>query len=142
MNTHDPKTFAKEIASEFSTTIRSPDAFVAIDYDFFFLFLNNAAEKFYKRSKAELIGKKIKDIFPETWEFGPFKNSRKNVTAKKQFEMTYRSPFTDKWVLLVGRPFEKYYTFTYNNIDEKKSLNDELRAYVKRKKTGGHPTAK
>ena len=119
MSFHDPKTFAKEIESEFPASVRSTDAFVAVDYDFCFLFVNNAAAKFYKKSKTELIGKKVKDVFPELWEFGPFKNSRKEVVARRHFEMTYQSPFTGQWVQLVGRPFEHYYTYTYNNIDEK-----------------------
>jgi PAS domain S-box-containing protein len=130
----DSQTFYEEMLSSFPSAINSPDAFVAIDYDFQFLFLNRKAEKFYKRSKDDLIGKKVEEIFPEEWDFGPFRNLRISVEAKKSVEINYNSPFANAWVQLIGRPFENYYTFTYRMIDHKEVLKKELRKAVNNKK--------
>lgn len=126
------KPFSEEIESSFASITHPIDAFVAISYDYSFLFLNQKAVKFYKRSKSELIGKKVEDIFPEQWNFGPFKSARQSVDAKKYVAINYFSPFANEWVQLVGRPFENYYTFTYRSIDHKEVLKNELRKEVGR----------
>jgi PAS domain S-box-containing protein len=129
----DPSTFYDEPQASFPSMVNSPDAFVAIDYDFNFLFLNHTAELFYKMDKNEIIGKSVQEVFPKEWDFGPFKNLRVSVIAKKQVEIHYNSPFANAWVQLVGRPFENYYTFTYRMIDHKEVLRKELRKEVGRK---------
>jgi PAS domain S-box-containing protein len=125
---------SEDLQASFATAIKSPDAFVAIDYEFNFLFVNRVAEKFYSKSKAELIGRRVPEIFPEEWNFGPFLAIQKNVTGRKHFEMNYKSPFANKWVQLIGRPFENYFTFTYKVIDQKSALNNELRKEVRKGK--------
>jgi PAS domain-containing protein len=129
----DTNTFFDEPQATFPTMVNSPDAFVAIDYEFNFLFLNGMAEQFYKVKKAEIIGKSIQQVFPKEWDFGPFKNVRVSVNAKKSVEIHYNSPFANAWVQLIGRPFENYYTFTYRMIDHKEVLRKELRNEVRKK---------
>ncbi len=107
-------------------------AFVVIDYDYVFLSVNRTAEKFYGKNKDELLGRKAKDIFPDLWDFGPFKNSRKAVDAKQPFQIEYNSPFSKKWVQLSGKPYEDFYTYTYKTIDYKSMLNDQLRKEVRK----------
>jgi PAS domain S-box-containing protein len=119
-----------QLNEDIGSLFPSADAFVAIDYHFCFLYLNEKAEKFYKKSKAELIGKKVKDVFPEQWYSGPFKNTRQNIIAKKPIEINYNTSVDEGWVELTGRPFENYYTLTYRNIDHKESLKDEWRKEV------------
>lgn len=122
----------EEIESSLTAIVHSADAFVAINYDYCFLFLNQKAEKFYKKQKADLIGKRVEEVFPEQWNFGPFKNARQSVDARRNVEINYFSPFVKEWVQLVGRPFENYYTFTYRSIDHKETLKKELRKEVHR----------
>jgi hypothetical protein len=126
--------FSNEMLNSFASIMNAPDAFVAMDYDLKFLFVNELAEKFYKKDKSELLGKSLESIYPKEMEFGPFKNVLKNVKAKKHFEVSYQSPFAKDWVKLIGKPFENYYTFTYRVIDYKEVLKDELRKEMKRKK--------
>jgi PAS domain S-box-containing protein len=134
MNPVDSRAFIEEIESSVSNIVSSADAFVAIDYDFCFLYVNQKAEKFYKRNRAELIGQKIEDVFPEQWNSGPFKNAIQSVIARKYVEINYNSPFIKTWVQLTGRPFENYYTFTFRSIDHKESLKKELRREVDKSK--------
>jgi PAS domain-containing protein len=126
--------YTDEMETSFVSAIKSPDAFVAIDYDFNFLFVNRVAEKFYDKSRKDLIGRRVSEVFPEQWNFGPFKAIQKNVTARKHFEINYNSPFANKWVILIGRPFENYYAFTYKAVDQKTSLTNELRREVRKGK--------
>jgi hypothetical protein len=134
MKSKNDDDFSEEMHSSFAQIMNAPDAFVAIDYDLKFLFINKLAEKFYKKDKSELLGKSLETIYPKEMEFGPFKAVIKNVKAKKHFEHSYQSPFVKEWVKLVGRPFENYYTFTYRTIDYKEVLKDELRNEMKKKK--------
>lgn len=126
--------FKQDLISSFAHTIDSPDAFVAIDYDFRYLFVNPTAEKFYLKGSEELIGLRVPDVFPQQWNFGPFKAVQKNVTLRKSFEMTYHSPFSNRWVMLSGQPFEHHYTFFYKIIDQKTALNNELRDEVRKRR--------
>jgi PAS domain S-box-containing protein len=134
MDLDNIKFINEEIESSLTNLINSPDAFVAIDYDFNFLYLNKKAEKYYQKSREELIGKKIEEVFPEQWAFGPFKNAQQSVRTRKYVEINYNSPFVKRWVQLIGRPFENYYTFTYRIIDYKEVLKKELRKEYTRKK--------
>lgn len=133
MNLSDSRAFIDEMEASFPASIRSPDAFVAIDYNFIFLFVNKRAEQFYKKNRSMLLGKSVEQVFPEEWDFGPFRNLRISVASKKSVEINYNSPFAKGWVQLVGRPFENYYTFTYRMIDHKEVLKKELRKEVKSK---------
>jgi hypothetical protein len=126
--------FPEEMHSSFYSVMNAPEAFVAIDYNLNFLFVNKLAEKFYKKEGSTLLGKNLKLIYPEEMEFGPFKSVIKNVQERKNFELTYQSPFVKDWVQLIGRPFENYFTFTYRTIDYREALKDELRNEMKRKK--------
>lgn len=134
MKSKKDEEFSEEMHSSFASIMNSPDAFVAIDYENKFLFVNSLAEKFYKKDKADLLGKSIENVYPKEVEFGPFKEVLRNVKARKAFEFSYQSPFIKEWVKLVGRPFENYYTFTYRTIDYKQVLKDELRREMKKKK--------
>jgi PAS domain-containing protein len=127
------KEFNEEIESSFSNNVNSPDAFVAINYDFYFLYLNRMAEKFYNRKADQIVGLSIATVFPNEWKSGPFKEAQKNVAARKHFELKYNLPFSKEWVQLTGRPFENYYTFTYHPIDYKELLKNELRKEFRKK---------
>lgn len=134
MGPHDFRTIQEEIEHSSPSSIKSPDAFVAINYDFFFLYLNHQAEKFYGKKRRELLGRTIEDAFPELWNFGPFKNARQSVSTRKEVEIQYNAPLTSDWVQLIGRPFENYYTLTYRIIDYKEVLKKELRQQFRKKK--------
>jgi PAS domain-containing protein len=134
MKSKNDDDFSEEMHSSFEQIMNAPDAFVAVDYDLRFLFVNKLAEKFYKKNKSELLGQSLYDVYPKEMEFGPFKAVIKNVQAKKHFEFSYQSPFVKEWVKLVGRPFENYYTFTYRTIDYKEVLKEELRKEMKKRK--------
>jgi PAS domain-containing protein len=133
MKSKNDEDFSEEMQSSFASIMNAPDAFVAIDYELKFLFVNKLAEKFYKKDKADLLGKPLESVYPQEMEFGPFKNVMKNVKDRQSFELSYQSPFIKEWVKLVGRPFENYYTFTYRTIDYKEVLKDELRSEMKKK---------
>jgi PAS domain-containing protein len=130
MNAADFKVFAEEIESSFTDTLNATEAFVAIDYNLCFLYLNQKAEKFYKKNKADLIGRTLEEIFPERRNFAPFKKAIQSVVTRKHLEINYHSPFIESWIQLTGRPFENYYTFTFRSIDHKESLKKELRREV------------
>lgn len=134
MESKKDEDFSEEMHSSFASIMNAPDAFVAIDYELKFLFVNKLAEQFYKKDKSELLGKSLKSVYPKEMEFGPFRNVIKNVNDRKPFELSYQSPFVKEWVKLVGRPFENYYTFTYRAIDYREVLKDELRTEMKKNK--------
>ena len=92
MKPADSRVFAEEIESSFANVVNAAEAFVAIDYNFCFLYLNQKAEKFYNKNRADLIGMKIEEVFPEYWNSGPFRNAIQSVVARKYVEINYNSP--------------------------------------------------
>lgn len=132
MNKNPTRQFTWEMQSSFHQASGSTYAFVAIDYEYTFLFVNKKAETFYGKTLDELVGKNVQLMFPAQWDFGPFKETRRNVDSRKSFEINYHSPFAKEWVKLTGEPFENHYTFTYKLVDYKSVLRDELRRQVSR----------
>lgn len=132
MSTIPTSHLTKDIQRSFEDALNSSDAFVAIDYRYTFLFINKKAEGFYGKTLEELAGNNVQRMFPGQWDFGPFKETRRNVDARKAFEINYHSPFAKEWVKLSGEPFENHYTFTYKIVDYKSVLRDELRKQVAR----------
>ena len=132
MTSKNYKVDSAEIPAAFAEMSKAGNAFVAMDYDLNFLFVNELAEKFYKKDKSQHVVKSLESIFPKEMEFGPFKGVIKNVREKNAFEISYLSPFVQEWVKLTGQPHEKYYTFTYRVIDYKEVLKDELRNELKK----------
>lgn len=119
-----------QLNEEIEALHASTDAFVAIDYQFCFLYLNEKAERFYNKSRIELIGKKVKDVFPEQWYSGIFKSIGQNIVDRKLVEINYAGSVDEGWIELTGRPFDHYYTLTYRKIDHKETLMNELRKEV------------
>ncbi|HEY0655228.1 MAG TPA: hypothetical protein VGD65_18975 [Chryseosolibacter sp.] len=132
MNSQNHNVDSEKLLAAFAEMSKAGNAFVAMDYNLKFLFVNELAEKFYKKEKSQLVGHSVESIFPKEMEFGPFKNVIKDVRSKKAFEISYLSPFAKDWVKLVGQPHEEYYTFTYRVIDYKEVLKDELRNEMKK----------
>ena len=127
------KSFTEQIELSFSTFVTSQDPFVAVDYNFSLLYLNNAAEKLFRKKKGDLIGQSFENVFPKEWASQAFKSVRKNVSDRLLTDIKYNSPATGHWVQLIGRPFENYYTLTYRTFDYKEVLKSELRQQVRRK---------
>lgn len=127
------KSFSEEIELSFSIFIKSQDPFVAVDYNFSLLYLNNAAEKLFCKKKGDLIGQPFENVFPKEWTSQAFRTVRKNVSERLLADVKYNSPATGHWVHVIGRPFENYYTLTYRTFDHKEMLKSELRQQVRRK---------
>jgi PAS domain-containing protein len=112
----------------------STEIFVIISYNFEYIYANRVAEKVYGKTNEELEGKIIKDVFPQQWNFGPFKTTQRSVQAKQPLTIRYHSPFAKQWVELHGMPYENFYTFTYFPIDHKTVLKEELRNQIRKSK--------
>lgn len=131
MGLNDFASFREEIESSLSNAVRSQDAFLATDYKLSIFYLNEVAERYLKRKKAQLIGRGLRTSLPKEWSVPQYTVVESNVMERKSFEIKYLSPVANQWVNLSGRPFENYYTFTFRAIDHKEALKDELRKQIR-----------
>ena len=131
MGLNDFASFREDIESSLSNALRSQDAFLATDYKLSIFYLNAVAERYFKKKKAQLIGRALRASLPKEWSLQLYNVVESGVAEKKPFEIKYRSPVANQWVNLSGRPFENYFTFTFRTIDHKEALKDELRKQIR-----------
>ncbi|MFN6560173.1 MAG: PAS domain S-box protein [Nostoc sp. ChiSLP01] len=74
------------------------DAFVALDRDSCYTYINHRAEQIFNRCSADLIGKNIWEVFPETVEYKFYQIYHQAAAEQRVIHMEeYYAPF-DRWV--------------------------------------------
>lgn len=103
------------------------DAFIALDRNWNFVYINHLAQELLKKDSKELLGKNMWDKFPDligTTVYREFKNSMDNqtpVVLEKYYETI------DSWIHLHAYPSEKLLSVYFKNITEQKILDNELK---------------
>jgi PAS domain S-box-containing protein len=85
---------ARKVSDRLESILSSmDDHFLVLDYDFRFLYVNERLLQAYNRSRQELLGKRIWDVFPELAS-GPFREqviAAANDRKSTRFEYFYRT---------------------------------------------------
>ena len=131
MGFNDFASFREEIESSFSNVVKSQDAFLAIDYKLSIFYLNAVAERYFKKKKAQLIGRALTVSLPKEWPVAVYNVVQTNVVEKRPFEIKYYSALANQWINLSGSPFENYFRFTFRSIDHKQAVKAELRNHIR-----------
>jgi PAS domain S-box-containing protein len=76
---------------------RIHEAFVALDREFRFTFINDAAESLMGRSREELLGRSAWEAYPALRGTGAEANCRRALAEQAAFHFEQRDPASDRW---------------------------------------------
>ncbi len=118
----------RQLAERLTSTLESiTDAFLTVDREWRFTFVNHEAEKLLRRTRAELIGKELWTEFPETIGASYEREYRRAMANNEavEFEEFYK-PF-DIWLSVRAYPSELGLAVYFRNITETKRITEEIK---------------
>ncbi|MDP3821185.1 MAG: PAS domain S-box protein [Burkholderiales bacterium] len=132
---------ARLMAQRLSTTLESlTDAFFTIDRDWRFTYVNAQAERLTRLSRAELLGRRVFDMYPELAELELRSELERAMNDNVTVELEAYYPPFDIWVLLKAFPSEQGLAVDIKDVTERISaqreimrLNAELEERVKQR---------
>ncbi len=119
---------AKEFAQKIDTIIEAiTDGFYVLNREWEFVKVNQVAEKILGKSRQELLGRKIWDMFPDTPEYNYPTQFRKamNEYVTIAFE-DYRADL-DKWFSTVCYPSQEGLSVFFKDITQEKKIQEQLK---------------
>ncbi|PCR91278.1 PAS domain S-box protein [Natrinema ejinorense] len=127
----------QELESELQRVLgRVSDAFYAVDDEFRFTHVNDRAEDLLRRSEAELLGKRLWDVFPdlvETDEVWDAFHTALETQAQTSFELYYDT--LDFWVEANLYPSETGISVYFRDVTERRERERELEESEQRYRT-------
>jgi PAS domain S-box-containing protein len=96
--------------------------------DFEYVLINKAAEKFMKKTRKEVIGKKLLDLYPDLKTIGVFDLQKRAVElgTSEEIEFFYDKQNLNGWFKASFGKFGDGLIVTLENITETKSVSSEL----------------
>ncbi|MCC5876489.1 MAG: PAS domain S-box protein, partial [Candidatus Sumerlaeia bacterium] len=120
---------ARELARRMTTTLESiTDAFLTLDREWRFTYINRQAEKVLQRNRDEILGKVCWDEFPAAKgsEFEKQYIKALETGEPSRFEAYYPAPL-NTWFALVAYPSEDGLSIYFNDISSRRKGEEELR---------------
>jgi len=116
----------KRLARRLTTTLESiADGFFMLDREWRFTFVNARAEQLLDRSRESLIGKRLRDAFPESSEFDEHYRQAVAEARPVNFEACY-SPL-DRWFQVKAYPSEEGLAVYFQDITQQRESRAQLR---------------
>ncbi|MEG4855881.1 PAS domain S-box protein [Microcoleus sp. K1-B6] len=104
------------------------DAFIAVDLNWNYTYVNHQAIELLGRPKAELIGKKIWDIFPWAVDLQFYKMATKALAEKVTIEYEEFVPLWNKWLKMRFYPSDSGLSGYIQDVTERKQTEAALQA--------------
>jgi len=132
---------ARLTAQRLTTTLESlTDAFFTIDRDWRFTYVNGQAERLTRLRRAELLGRRVFDIYPELAELELRSELERAMNDNVTVELEAHYPPFDIWVLIKAFPSEQGLAVDIKDVTERITarreimrLNSELEERVKQR---------
>ena len=102
------------------------DAFFALDENWRFTYLNTQAERLLRKSRNELWGEVIWDIFPDAVGSVFEREYRRAVTQQTEVQFETFSPDINAWVEVRAYPLQGGLSVYCCNINERRRLEQEI----------------
>jgi PAS domain S-box-containing protein len=104
------------------------DAFIAVDLNWKYTYVNQKAIELLGRPKAELIGKKIWDIFPGAVDLPFYKMASKALAEKVTIEYEEFVPLWNKWLKMRFYPSDSGLSGYIQDVTDRKETEAALKA--------------
>lgn len=101
------------------------DAFYAVDDDFRFTYVNRHAEALWGRPRAELLGRRLTDAFPQMEGSASLALQRRAMAERTPCHYETRSAVLDRWVEAHVYPGARGISVYFQDIHERKFLEAE-----------------
>jgi PAS domain S-box-containing protein len=103
------------------------EAYIELDEDAVLQYVNPQAEALWKRSRANLVGRRLTDVFP-VLEGSPLYDSILNaISERRELRGEYMWPALNRWVYISATPYGNGIIMLVSDIDEVKAARDRLR---------------
>jgi len=106
------------------------DACYVLDGEWRFVYLNANAERLVRRTRQELLGRRVWDEFPEAERAGFGQQYRRAVAERVTVTVEEFYPPLDAWFDVKAFPFEGGLAVFFQNGDVRKQAEEELRRQV------------
>jgi len=104
------------------------DAFVAFDLNWNYTYLNHKALDLLGKSQVELLGKNIRDLFPNAVELPSYKMAAKALAEKVTVEYEEFVPLLNKWLKVRCYPSDSGLSAYIQDVSDRKQAESALKA--------------
>jgi PAS domain S-box-containing protein len=102
------------------------DAFYAVDFDFRFTYINRRAENIWGQSRADLLGKRLQEEFPNADPIS-YTNLERAMRERCEVEFEVISHALSRWVNVKAYPSTTGLSVYFRDISEQKQQEDALK---------------
>ena len=102
------------------------DAFVTVDREWRFTYVNRQAERLWSRSRRDLIGKDLRELFPQVVGSDVQRELRRAMEEGETVGFETSSPETGDWILARAYPSADGISVYFQDITERKRVEEAL----------------
>src|SRR5829696_4332012 len=103
------------------------DAFYAVDMEWRFTYVNGKAEELWGRSREELLGKNVWEVFPEAVGAEPYRQIGRAMVEGVTTEFETRLSRHGAWVAGRAYPSREGLSVYFRDVTERKRAEEEIR---------------
>ncbi|HZP21735.1 MAG TPA: PAS domain S-box protein [Bauldia sp.] len=122
-----PATAASVLPTSVEILESMEEAYYALDRGWTFLYVNHSAERFWGKSREELVGKRIVDVFPRFANSEPYKIHERAFASGEPLHVEVVSTATDHPVELHLYPIRGNLSVFFRDISARRKLEQEMR---------------
>ncbi|GAP95865.1 hybrid sensor histidine kinase/response regulator [Leptolyngbya sp. NIES-2104] len=120
---------AAESAKERAETVLQSitEAFVVFDREWHYLYVSPSATRLLQKSEAELIGRRVWDVFPDLVATPVYEAYHRSVAEQIPIEFEFLYPTWDRWFVNRAYPSDKGLSVFVTDITDRKHTEQALR---------------
>ena len=103
------------------------DAFYSVDENWRLIYMNSQIEAHWNKSREEMLGKRLWDIFPRGVGSFPYQQMLRAAQEKRPVEFENYSTFLDRWLLIRVMPSASGLNVYFQDIHDRKMAELELK---------------